>query len=207
LILKELKLSLSAGFRELVPVTACRPNSANAPKAMQLQGLSRLRKQYSARGEHVYYVPASPETPADASPTLKPEPQPSSKASSKLEPPAIEVLEEVRKSVSAPLSGFTRRHSWGGDVGELQEDADSHPAECIEHERRLAKLLLPGLKRELRNTPPGQRGQLLEEVAEAQRCLGGDGIPKPRVFAVSRKCDSEQGLEASLPGVMRSASW
>jgi len=174
---------------------------------MQLQGLSRLHKQYSARREHVYYVPASPEPSTDASPTLKPEPQPSSKASSKLEPPAIEVLEEVRKSVSAPLSGFTRRHSWGGDVGELQEDADSHPAERIEHERRLAKLLLPGLKREVRNTPPGERGQLLKELAETQRCLGSDGIPKPRVFTVSRQCDSEQGVEAPLPAMMRSASW
>jgi len=174
---------------------------------MQLQGLSRLHKQYSARREHVYYVPASPEPPADASPTLEPEPQPSSKASSKLDPLATEVLEEVRKSVSAPLSGFTRRHSWGGDVGTLQEDADSHPAEGIAHQQRLAELLLPGLKRELKNTPPGERGQLLKELAEAQRCLGGDGIPKPRVFAVSRQCDSEQGVEAPLPAMMRSASW
>jgi len=164
---------------------------------MQLQGLSRLHKQYSARREHVYYVPASPEPSADASPTLKPEPQPLGK----------EVLEEVRESVSAPLPVFARRHSWGGDVGELQEDADSHPAELIERERHLAKLLLPGLKREFRNTPPGERGQLLKELAEAQRCLGGDGIPKPRVFAVSRQCDSEQGVEAPLPAVMRSASW
>merc|ERR1719422_1918829 len=60
----------------------------------------------------------------------------------------------------------------------------------------LCELLLPGLKRELKNTPPGERGQLLKELAEAQRCLGGDGIPKPRVFAVSRQCDSEQGVEA-----------
>jgi len=174
---------------------------------MQLNRLSRLHKEYSALKEPVYYVPASPEPPAATSPALEPEPEPSSKASSKLDTLVAEVLEEVKKSVSAPLSGFTRRYSWGGNVGALQEDMDSHPAEHDVHERRLAELLLPGLKRELRNTPPGERGQLLKEVAEAQRRLGGDGIPKPRVFAVSRQCDSEQGLEAPLPAMMRSASW
>jgi len=188
---------------------------------MQLQGLSLLRKQQPA-SSHVYYVPASGAAPtaaehiglaprsADEAPvvrrgSLKDR---SAKKTSSLDPLEAEVLEEMRRAVEEPGEGLVRRHTIG-DVTELEE-GKAPPSQDLEHRRRLAELILPGLKRELRNAPFEEKGALAKEIAELQQLLGvEDDTPTARHFVVSKKSDVEEHhsqrrmAELVLPGLKR----
>mmetsp|Transcript_43097 Transcript_43097/g.134006 ORF Transcript_43097/g.134006 Transcript_43097/m.134006 type:complete len:188 (+) Transcript_43097:67-630(+) len=187
---------------------------------MQLEGLSLLRKQQPP-SSHVYYVPASGGPPAAAASAAtsttappgveealqgrqQPMTAPPAPPAGSLDPLESAVLEEVKRAVSEPQPTLLRRHTFAGDLRDLKEAArPAAPPLQPDRQRRLAELLLPGLRRELCNAPSEQKGELAEEIAEVQHWLGDD-IPNARPFMVGRRCDTEEGF---MPELVRSASW
>lgn len=186
---------------------------------MQLEGLSQLHKQKSPSSSHVYYVPASGGPPAlstkaAAAPTppaedfpeelRKPIKKSVSKDDSNLDPLESKVLDEVRKAVSEPRPTLLRRHTWQGDMRDLKKAAGLQRTAEEDQQRRLAELMLPGLKRELYNANSEEKGHVMDEIAEVQHMLGED-VPPARTFMVSRKCDQIE--EDVQPTFARSVSW
>mmetsp|Transcript_80676 Transcript_80676/g.237088 ORF Transcript_80676/g.237088 Transcript_80676/m.237088 type:complete len:184 (+) Transcript_80676:64-615(+) len=183
---------------------------------MQLEGLSQLHKQQPASSSHVYYVPASggpPElstqgraAPARGSEEEEPKKEPAKKPprrkESNLDDLEDQVLEEVKKAVSETPPVLLRRHSWDGS--ELEAPAEGEPQRG-DRERRLAEMILPGLRRELCNASSEQKGSVAQEIAELQHWLGKD-VPAARPFLVARRCDKEEE-RGTMPGLYRSVSF
>jgi len=186
---------------------------------MQLEGLSQLHKAHHATS-HVYYVPAAGGPPAlsksigvvpkpameDEKPQLTKKASTASKDDSCLDPLESKVLDEVKKAVSEPQPTLLRRHTFAvGDMRDLKKAAGlQHGTQEAERERRLAELMLPGLKRELCNASLEEKGRVASEIAEVQHWLGDD-VPPARTFLVSRKCDKEEDSQPMI--FTRSVSW
>uniref|UniRef100_A0A7S2AEZ6 Uncharacterized protein n=1 Tax=Alexandrium andersonii TaxID=327968 RepID=A0A7S2AEZ6_9DINO len=188
---------------------------------MQLECLSQLHPQRQ-HSSHVYYVPAPSGPPAiskqfgqaeslrETEELSQPRKQaPAARVEGPFDPLESKVLDEMRKVVSEPpRPTLLRRHTFAGDTRDLKRATGMQKDQDEDRQRRLAQLMLPGLKRELYNADFEEKGRLAKEIDEVQHRLGDD-VPPARTFVVSRKCDREQDdkeLEGQ-PMFVRSMSW